>query len=347
MNKQQIVSGLDSAKLRENSLTSIRLGIEDFEKSQLLDEQGGDPARALSAVRNLFAGVLLLFKYKIAVSANNSKDAASLIFNPPEILPQADGTGGIEWTPIGNFKKTTIDVDTIKKRFEGFGIEVDWSVIKRLQDCRNHLEHLHPANTLGEVAGFVAELFPVLRDFIQAQMNEQPADLLGASWELMLSHHHFFADTRTKCAEAWAGTGVPERMYPWLGVCKCENCGSPLITPSQEDIDNGSSVEYQEDHYTYTCLACGHRELIVPLIIESLNETFYYDPRDGDEPRIETCYSCDHETFMIYEQECLWCDAELDCTECSVCEERLGQEDQDNDGGCSYHAHVYERVMRE
>ncbi len=347
MTQSLLLPSLDADKLRENSLTSIRLGIEDFEKSQLPENQGGDPARALSAVRNLFAGILLLFKYKIAISVNDSQAAASLIFNPPEVLPQADGNGGIEWAPIGKFKKTTIDVVTIKKRFEGFGIELDWDVIEKLQTCRNHLEHLHPENSLGEVADFVAELFPVLRDFIQTQLNEQPADLLGESWQKMLSHHQFFMDTRTSCNEAWEDAGAPEKMHCWLEHCKCENCGSSLIIPSQEDLDGGSSIEYQEKTYTYTCLACGYKELIVPLMIETLNDAFYFDPRDGDEPSIETCYSCDHETFMIYDQECLWCDAELEHTECFICEERLNQNDQDNGGLCSYHAHMQEKVMRD
>ncbi len=139
---------LDAEKLKENAVTSIRLGIEDFQRSQAPEAQGGDAARALSAVRNLFAGVLLLFKYKIAISVDNPERATELIFNPPEVLPQADGNGGVEWKPMGKFKKTTIDVGTIKKRFEGFGIQVDWNVVDKLQECRNHLEHLHPTNTL-------------------------------------------------------------------------------------------------------------------------------------------------------------------------------------------------------
>jgi hypothetical protein len=81
---------LDAEKLKENSLTSIRLGIENFQRSFLLREQNGDPARALSAIRNLFAGVLLLFKYKIATSIDDPEDAATLIFNPPEVLPHKD-----------------------------------------------------------------------------------------------------------------------------------------------------------------------------------------------------------------------------------------------------------------
>lgn len=336
---------LDAEKLKENALTSIRLGIEDFQRTT--QAQGGDPARALSAVRNLFAGILLLFKYKIAVSVDDPADASALIFNPPEIMPQADRNGGVEWKPVGKFKKTTIDVATIKKRFERFNIEVDWAVVEKMQECRNHLEHLHPANTLGEVAGFVADLFPVLSEFIQTQLHEQPADLLTTAWPVMLAHHEFFTRTLATCEAAWDEAGLPELMQPWLDQCQCEECGSSLLRPSQADIEEGASVESQDDSFKYLCAACGHSELIAPLMIKALNDAFDYDPRDGGEPGVETCNDCGRSTFLIDEQHCLWCRAELDYKECSLCEEALGQDDQDNGGLCGYHAHAFDKAMRD
>ncbi|MGF6095744.1 hypothetical protein [Pseudomonas sp. 18175] len=347
MSQQRLNPELDAQKLRENALTSIRLGIEDFERCQTAPSSGGDPARALSAVRNLFAGVLLLFKYKIAISVDDPNDAASLIFTPPEVLPQSDGNGGVEWAPKGKFKPTTIDVGTIKKRFEGFEINVDWKVVERLQNCRNHLEHLHPATTLGEVADFVAELFPVVRDFIQVQLEEPPADILGTAWQTMLLHHSFFVDTKEQCRKAWAAANVPDGMTPWLDESQCEECSSSLLTPGPLFIDDGASVERDEDTFEYLCLACGNTDLIVPLIVETLNKAHDYDPRDGEEPSVEDCIECGHGTFVIYEQNCLWCKTELEYTECWICEEGLGQSDQDNGGLCSYHAHTYEKAMRE
>lgn len=338
---------LDAEKLKANALTSICLGIEDFQRSKLAKDQGGDPARALSAVRNLFAGILLLFKYKIAVSVDDPDEASVLIFNPPEVLPQADGNGGIEWKPVGKFKLTTIDVATIKKRFEGFDIEVNWPTIDKLQDCRNHLEHLHPANTMGEVADFVAELFPVLRDFILTQLNEQPAELLGTAWPVLLAHHNFFIDTIAACEAAWANAGAPEMMQPWLERCKCEDCGSSLLRPSQDDMEEDASVENQDDTFRYVCVACGYSDLIGPLMVKELNDANDYDPRDGGEADVEDCNTCGRSTFVISEQCCLWCGAELDYTECSFCEEPLRQEDQANGGLCGYHAHVFEKVMRD
>lgn len=338
---------LDASKLRENALTSIRLGIEDFEVSQRAVQSNGDPARALSAVRNLFAGILLLFKYKIAISVTDPDIAPSLIFNPPEILPYTDGNGGIEWRPVGKFKATTINVETIKQRFEGFGIQTDWKIIDKLQQCRNHLEHLHPANTLGEVADFVAELFPVLRDFILTQMNESPADLLESSWQSMLKHHQFFLDTRTACDAGWSGVDVPEKLIPWLKNCQCPECSSSLLMPSTSCVQKGLSVRCNEDDFDYTCLACGDFALVVPLLMDTLDSAFYYDPTSGDDSSFEECDECGHGTFFLHEQSCLWCSSKLHYRACVLCGEGLGQDDQDNGGLCSYHAHRRDKVMRE
>ena len=43
----------------QNAIDSIVLGLEDFESS--------DHKRIISCVRNLFAGILLLFKYKLVL----------------------------------------------------------------------------------------------------------------------------------------------------------------------------------------------------------------------------------------------------------------------------------------
>lgn len=342
------VAMLDASKLRDNALTSIRLGVEDFQLSQKPESEEGDPARALSSVRNLFAGVLLLLKYKIAISIDEPSDASALIFNPPhEVLPEPDGEGGIVWKPAGKFKKTTIDVDTIKKRFKSFDIEVDWKIIQRLQDCRNHLEHLHPENTLGEVAGFVAELFPVLRDFIQNQLDEHPAEILGSSWQAMLDHSKFYDDTLAQCHSSWEEAGIPALLKSILPKCQCFECGSLLITPAQDALEDGATVEANEDDFNYVCLYCGDSQPMASLLIDTLNNQYTYDPTDGCDPEVESCVHCDHDTFVVSNQQCLWCEYELDYTECTACDEPLGQFDQDNGGLCGYHAHIYEKIMRE
>ncbi|PYD84408.1 hypothetical protein DNF23_54715, partial [Pseudomonas syringae pv. pisi] len=77
---------LDKKKVLDNAVTSIQLGIEDYQLSQ---GKSGNPHRAVSAARNLFAGVLLLllFKYKISTLAESPEHAASLIYKARKFKP--------------------------------------------------------------------------------------------------------------------------------------------------------------------------------------------------------------------------------------------------------------------
>ncbi|EOC1425196.1 hypothetical protein ACI1AD_000328 [Cronobacter dublinensis] len=331
---------LDANKLYENAIISIKLGIEDFELTKVSPDKGGDPARALSSVRNLFAGMLLLFKYKIAASVSTPADAYALIFNPPTILPSPDGNGGVIWTPCGRFKETTIDVQGIKQRFDQFGIDVDWQAIKKLQDCRNHLEHLHPKHTFGEVAGFIADLFPVLSNFITNELQLPPSDVLSGAWDTMLKHKDFHDEKLMECETSWDEAGVPDGMKSYLLDCSCDMCNSTLIEARQEDLENDLTVENDDDKFRYRCLLCGHSDLIAPLLYEAFCDRNDFDPRSGGEPIYEVCCQCKHDTFLIIEQQCAWCGATLDYPICTACGDSLNQDDQDNDGLCGYHNHM-------
>lgn len=329
---------LDADKLYENAVLSIQLGIEDFQLSQKASSEGGNPARALSSVRNLYAGMLLLFKYKIATSVDSEEDAYQLIHNPPsDILPYPDDDGGIEWKPKGRFKSTTIDVAKIIERFEAFGIAVNWKSVQKLQECRNHIEHLHSLNTLGELAGFVADLFPVLSDFITNELEESPTTVLGPSWGIMLNHQKFYNEKQAECIKSWERAKVPEGMREFMSECKCESCGSKLLKASEEYLNLGYTVEHSEDEFPYVCVSCAHEGLYFTVLVESFEHAFFYWPPDGEGPTYEECGNCYHETFVISEQACRWCGYELWYKECAICHESLAQDDQENHGLCSYH----------
>ncbi len=106
------------------------------------------------------------------------------------------------------------------------------------------------------------------------------------------------------------------------------------------------TVESDITNFRYVCVACGHSDLIVPLMINELNDAYDYDPLDGGEPLVEECNQCGNSTFLIGDQHCLWCGAKLNYTEC-FCGEALGQDDQHNGGRCGYHQNVYEKLMRD
>ncbi|WP_368543656.1 hypothetical protein [Enterobacter soli] len=332
------VPSLDAEKLYENAVLSIQLGIEDFQLSQKASSEGGNPARALSSVRNLYAGMLLLFKYKIATSVDCEESAYQLIHNPPKnIWPHPDGNGGIEWKPNGRFSSSTIDVAKIIERFTAFNIEVNWKAVEKLQECRNHLEHLHPQNTLGELAGFIADLFPVLSDFISNELDSRPQDVLGSSWGLMLNHQNFYKQKLDECLASWEKAKVPDGMKEFMPDCKCEKCGSKLLKASEEYLELGYSIEFSDDEFPYVCISCANEGLYLTVLMESFEHAFFYWPPDGEGPTYEECEDCGHETFVISEQTCRWCGYELWYKECAICHETLGQDDQENHGLCAYH----------
>jgi hypothetical protein len=111
----------------ENAVQSIQLGIEDYQSS--------DPRRALSAVRNITAGVLLLFKEKLRrLSPPGSEDV--LIKQRSRILKATDGSIQV----VGTGQRT-VDVAQIEERFGDLKISTDWKRVRAMVHVRNDIEH--------------------------------------------------------------------------------------------------------------------------------------------------------------------------------------------------------------
>lgn len=90
-----------------NAVASIRLGVEDFRDAE------NDEARALSAIRNLTAGLLLLFKVKLQeLSPAGSKEALL----KQTVTPVLDTDGNPIWIGTGS---KTVDVQIIILRLKG------------------------------------------------------------------------------------------------------------------------------------------------------------------------------------------------------------------------------------
>lgn len=272
--------------------------------------------------------MLLLFKYGLATRVTKPDEVDSVLFNPPkQIVPHPDGSGGVVWRPVGRFAKQTIDVKGIKVRFDAFGIVVDWDAMRQLQQERNHLEHLHPTQTVGAIAGFVADMFPILQRFVVDELDEVPADFLGPGWQIMLEHRDFFEARLRQCLEEWRAS-LPDCVQKYAESFRCRECGSPLVAPSDEDNDE------------YTCVACGAHDEFMPQIADRIvEEEGGYNPFNGDEPPLRDCPNCDRPLFVVSEGCCRWCDYELEDWECMVCGDGLGLDDQGNGGLCSYHAY--------
>jgi hypothetical protein len=317
---------LSPNKLKENAVTSIRLGVEDFQRAIAPSNEGGDPERAISAARNLFAGMLLLFKYGLAMRIVDPKQIDAVLFNPPrQIIPHPNGSGGVEWRPVGRFAKQTIDVAGIKDRFEAFKIVVDWGAMEQLQNERNNLEHLHPTQSVGAIAGFIADMFPILQAFVIDELDEAPAEFLGISWGIMLKHRAFFEAESQRCFAEWEGSGLSDAVKKYFGQVRCEDCSSTLLKPM--------GTAGQE----YECVACAAQGPLIAQISEIIEqEEGGYNPYDGDEAPVLDCPCCKQPLFVVSEGACRGCDYELEHWECDFCETPLGLDDQHNGGLCGY-----------
>jgi len=105
--------------LFENAVASIRMGVEDYRQQ--------DRDRDVSAVRNFYAGVLLLAKEALIRKAPDAdpKDVIGTSYKP---VP--DGNGGVEYETVGG---KTIDFNTIAARFKDFGMFIDHNALKDFQ----------------------------------------------------------------------------------------------------------------------------------------------------------------------------------------------------------------------
>src|SRR5215468_698077 len=111
----------------ENAVDSIAIGLEDYRSE--------DPRRLVSATRNIYAGILLLFKHKLALLSPAGSDEVLL---KQKVLPSKQPNGEITWTGKG---RKTVDTFQIKERFENLNIEVDWDRIEKINEYRNEIEH--------------------------------------------------------------------------------------------------------------------------------------------------------------------------------------------------------------
>ncbi|UJP07023.1 MAG: hypothetical protein LZF84_08170 [Nitrosomonas sp.] len=111
----------------KNAVASIQIGIEDYYSK--------DPRRALSAVRNISAGILLLFKERLRELSPSDSDEVLI---KQQIYPELDSSGDLVFLGKG---KNTVDVRQIQERFNSLGVIADWKRLDAVVKIRNDIEH--------------------------------------------------------------------------------------------------------------------------------------------------------------------------------------------------------------
>ena len=277
-----------------NAIISIQLGVEDFKKSSQ------DSRRVLSAIRNLYAGVLLLFKEKLAQLSPKDGDKPPLyILKKLKVEITQDGP------KVKGKGKQTVNIDDIKDRFKSLNIKVNWDRIDKAREIRNNLEHYKLNKSPKYVKEIIWNLLPEIRNFIRNYFKEEPIELLGKeTWQSLLEVEEVYQ-------KEWEGylasleILVKEKFIRDLIIKKvrCPICSSKLIKPIK--AIQGYSLE--EAHFF--CSSCGKKFKLAD-IEEFLGESYFSEVYDsvkysGENP-IKICPECGRNAVIYDENENLW-----------------------------------------
>jgi hypothetical protein len=309
----------------ENAVQSIQIGVEDYESD--------DPRRILSAIRNVTAGILLLFKEKLRELSPNDSDE-SLI--KQKIKPTIDILNEVKF--IGSGKKT-VDVHQIIERFKDLSIKIDDKRLKKIIDIRNDIEHYctkQPSNKLKEL---LAESFIIIRDFVANQLGYEPSQLLGhKTWTVLLEVEEVYSKEHKLCQDEIAKVEwISDTLSCASTDISCQKCNSELIKPLITSSKDSRLIDY-------SCCSCGEKFEYSEIIEHILSVFFEWESylaakEGGDYPLVE-CFECGSEAFVVEEGMCMLCEAKIKYCECAVCHTALSVEEQIFGGLCGYHHHL-------
>lgn len=310
------------SRLFQNAMESIQLGVEDY--------QNNDPKRALSAVRNFYAGTLLLAK-EVLVRAAPKANPSQILASRPRPIP--DGKGGIVFDPGDK----TIDFSDIGKRFKDFGLKIDQNALVDLNRMRTNIEHSFSTLPHQAMREALAKAFPVVADLFR-RGKEDPRLVLGDAWLVMLDVRSVYERELTHCRATFENVDWQSSSLT-AAEKVCPNCNSKLI----EQV-NPANMKYED--VQAKCRSCGLAFDAEQVVETALDEYFsvndHVAAKDGGEPALYPCPECGVNAYVIFEEEngCAWCHETLGT--CYICEEALTPNtvDADNSNLCSYHGHV-------
>ncbi len=285
------------SKLFDNAVQSIKLGLEDYEAN--------DPTRTLSAIRNFYAGLLLLSK-EVLVRAVPGADEWDVI--AANYKPKRNRAGVIKYVPRG---KVSIDLNGIGERFNDFGLNIDKEALKKIGNIRNNVEHYFSTEKNDSMRLLIAAAFPVAYElFLQA--GEEPHQVLGDAWETMLEERTIYDKEQNECSKTFYKIDWVSDILSTVHLV-CPECQSDLV--AQKDSGNTNKQEIDAE-----CRSCE-----VTISAERLiqNMAIHLDSGDGT---LRTCPECSLATYIMNDDGkdeigCVWCECKLG--NCKSCDSKL------------------------
>ncbi len=272
-------------RIIENGLNSIRVGLEDYEQAL----EANDDARLTSAVRNVYAGILILAKGKLyELSPADTRGILIRVVRPKLV------NGRIEVVPVG---RKTIAYEEIKQRFEDSALPLDWARIERVRAIRNDLEHFYHDGARSNVQEALADAAISIRNLMTLLKLDPVQDLGERWWGVLLENEQLFADELAVCTETFTGINwINSAARAAREHFSCEQCGSLLIR--QTDAHNE-----EQDNIHVNCAACGAESDMKALMERAVTQQHYrelYETQTrGGEPPVVYCPECQLQALII------------------------------------------------
>ena len=302
----------------KNAIDSIELGVEDYR------EAATTPRRAISAVRNMYAGVLLLMKERLR------RVSAELIFSrlAPELVD-----GECRWTPKG---KNTVDFQEIRDRWKNLGFDFEWKRLSDLRAIRNDVEHLSPNVSVQRMRGALSDTFALVSELLVEHLDVAPASVISATtWETMLHEARTYSLLSAIAAKSRDALITPPAPagFAVSELLRCGECTSDLLRV----VGNSPYPDTE-----LICDECGHEAVVAVLLPPALGEQYsweaYIAVTDGGETPVGTCPTCDSEAYVLAEDFCMVCEETKPYSTCLRCGADMGLDEQDGAtcGACDY-----------
>lgn len=289
-----------------NAIDLLSLGVEDFKVASR------DARRYATAVRNVYSGLLLIFKSHL-MELTKADDCRA-------VFPDGISQG---------LSQKSANVSKILEEFDARGIVIDRKLFKRIRRYRNDIEHLFDSDkTKGVVVReYVVDMMLMAKTFMSDYMGLDPLEEVPHEvWITFLEEERIVEDERRRVIDALDGCRwVSPRARDLFETYVCEKCGGTMWSP--DDATNGDAALSR----VFKCRGCGsmrsYEDMMSALTDDIFKRTsvWWREGADGVPEFVGfgECPECSAVAFDCVDGVCFVCGHRESSLECNFCGERV------------------------
>lgn len=295
--------------LANNAKGSISIGIEDYFFSKDCTDPEKKKFRMISSVRNIYAGILLMFKELLL---RKSTEGRCLIYKTMTHAVQILWQDGRQLNKDGK----TINVQEIKKLFQEFNVHYDEEALNQLNTERNSLEHFSAEISDDYLEKLLISAHEIIINFVVNELQDPLENWINSEqWHkiemsytlvrreqqrLLDSYNDFIFNSETES----------ERMKESI----CPNCSSMLLEP----VNTATGVKMK-------CQYCHKKYTPVDIIAQEHADDTHLMLRGGN-ATVGCCPNCGEKTLENDDDQdtytCPHCEY-TQSSHCNLCGERI------------------------